>query len=80
ADTGVITDRNGEPLAISSPVQTIWASPADMEPVPPAKLRELAGLLDLSPEELSSKLSDRKKEFVYIKRQISPELADKVMP
>ncbi|MBX9297118.1 penicillin-binding protein 2 [Chromobacterium vaccinii] len=79
ANRGVITDRNGEPLAISSPVQTIWASPADMEPVPPAKLRELAGLLDLSPEELSSKLSDRKKEFVYIKRQISPELADKVM-
>lgn len=79
ANRGVITDRNGEPLAISSPVQTIWASPADMEPVPPAKLRELAAMLDLSPEELSAKLSDRKKEFVYIKRQISPELADKVM-
>ena len=79
ANRGVITDRNGEPLAISSPVQTIWASPADMEPVQPAKLRELAALLDLSPEELSAKLSDRKKEFVYVKRQISPELADKVM-
>ncbi|QEL57424.1 peptidoglycan D,D-transpeptidase FtsI family protein [Chromobacterium paludis] len=79
ANRGVITDRNGEPLAISTPVQTIWASPADMEPVPPAKLRELADLLELSPEELSAKLSDRKKEFVYIKRQISPELADKVM-
>lgn len=79
ANRGVITDRNGEPLAISSPVQTIWASPADMEPVPPAKLRELAAMLDLSPEELSAKLSDRKKEFVYVKRQISPELADKVM-
>ncbi|RBH51876.1 penicillin-binding protein 2, partial [Pseudomonas sp. MWU13-2860] len=79
ANRRMITDRNGEPLAISSPVQTIWASPADMDPVPPAKLRELAGLLELSPEELSAKLSDRKKEFVYIKRQISPELADKVM-
>jgi cell division protein FtsI (penicillin-binding protein 3) len=79
ANRGVITDRNGEPLAISSPVQTIWASPADMEPVPPAKLRELGSLLDMSPEELATKLSDRKKEFVYIKRQINPEIADKVM-
>ncbi|MDF0604585.1 penicillin-binding transpeptidase domain-containing protein [Neisseriaceae bacterium TC5R-5] len=79
ANRGIITDRNGEPLAISSQVQTIWASPADMEPVPPAKLRTLADLLDLSPQELAAKLSDRKKEFVYIKRQISPELADQVM-
>ncbi|HJU49929.1 MAG TPA: penicillin-binding transpeptidase domain-containing protein [Pseudogulbenkiania sp.] len=79
ANRGVITDRNGEPLAISTPVQTIWASPASMEPVPPAQLRELARLLELSPEELDGKLSDRKREFVYLKRQISPELADKVM-
>ena len=79
ANRGVITDRSGEPLAISSPVQTIWASPADMEPVPPAKLRELGALLDMSPEELAAKLSDRKKEFVYIKRQINPEVAEKVM-
>jgi cell division protein FtsI/penicillin-binding protein 2 len=54
ANRGVVTDRNGEPLAISSPVQTIWASPADMEPVPPAKLRELGQLLDISPEELTA--------------------------
>jgi cell division protein FtsI (penicillin-binding protein 3) len=79
ANRGLITDRNGEPLAISTPVQTIWASPADMEPVNPAKLRELARLLDMSPEEIDSKLSDNKREFVYIKRQISPELADQVM-
>ena len=79
ANRGVITDRNGEPLALSSPVQTIWASPADMQPVPPEKLRSLAAVLDLSPEELSRKLTDRKKEFVYIKRQISPELAEKVI-
>lgn len=79
ANRGLITDRNGEPLAISTPVQTIWASPADMEPVTPAKLRELAKLLEMSPEELDSKLADNKREFVYLKRQISPELADQVM-
>jgi cell division protein FtsI (penicillin-binding protein 3) len=79
ATRGLITDRNGEALAISTPVQTIWASPADMEPVNPAKLRELARLLDMSPEEIDSKLADHKREFVYIKRQISPELAERVM-
>lgn len=79
ANRGLITDRNGEPLAISTPVQTIWASPADMDSVPPAKVRELARLLDLSPEEIDSKLADRKREFVYLKRQINPELADQVM-
>jgi len=79
ANRGLITDRNGEPLAISTPVQTIWASPADMDPVPPAKLRSLARLLEMSPEELASKLSDHKREFVYLKRQISPEQADQVM-
>ncbi|CUA83554.1 MULTISPECIES: peptidoglycan D,D-transpeptidase FtsI family protein [Gulbenkiania] len=79
ANRGVITDRNGEPLALSSPVQTIWASPADMEPVPPAKLRELARLLEMSPADIAAKLSDRKREFVYLKRQISPELAERVV-
>jgi cell division protein FtsI (penicillin-binding protein 3) len=79
ANRGLITDRNGEPLAISTPVQTIWACPAEMEPVPPAKLRTLAHLLELSPEELASKLGDNKREFVYLKRQVSPQLADQVM-
>lgn len=79
ANRGLITDRNGEPLAISTPVQTIWASPADMDPIPPAKLRSLARLLEMSPEELASKLADNKREFVYLKRQISPELADQVI-
>jgi cell division protein FtsI (penicillin-binding protein 3) len=79
ANRGLITDRNGEPLAISTPVQTIWASPADMDPVSPAKLRALARLLEMSPEELANKLADHKREFVYLKRQISPELADQVI-
>jgi cell division protein FtsI (penicillin-binding protein 3) len=79
SNRGVITDRNGEPLAISTPVQSIWASPADMDPVAPAKLRALGQLLDMSPEEIDTKLSDSKREFVYLKRQISPELADQVM-
>ena len=76
---GVITDRNGEPLAISSPVQSIWASPADMDPVPADKIQQLARLLEMDPMEISRKLADKRREFLYLKRQISPELADAVM-
>ena len=38
ANRGMITDRNGQPLAISTPMQSIWASPADMDTVSPAIL------------------------------------------
>ncbi|AQR66038.1 cell division protein [Aquaspirillum sp. LM1] len=79
ANRGVIADRNGEPLAISTPVQSIWASPADMEPVPADKINQLARLLEMDPAEVSRKLSDKRREFLYIKRQISPDLADAVM-
>ncbi|AXK40809.1 penicillin-binding protein 2 [Crenobacter cavernae] len=79
ANRGVITDRNGEPLAISTPVQSIWASPDDMVPVPPDKLRKLAGLLEMPASDIAGKLADKKREFVFLKRQISPEVANAVM-
>lgn len=81
ANRGEITDRNGEPLAISTPVQSIWASPVDMQldAVPTAKLQQLARLLEMPLDEVKRKLSDNKREFVYLKRQISPALAHQVM-
>ncbi|WP_174873500.1 peptidoglycan D,D-transpeptidase FtsI family protein [Vogesella oryzae] len=79
ANRGVITDRNGEVLAISTPVQSIWASPMDMNPVPADKLAALSRLLELPLAELQQKFADKKREFVYLKRQISPQLAEQVM-
>ena len=79
ANRGMITDRNGEPLAISTPVQSVWASPADMEAVPVEKINRLARLLDLPPETVAARLGDKRREFVYLKRQINPDLAVKVM-
>lgn len=79
ATRGMITDRNGEPLAISTPVQSIWASPADMDAVPVEKINALARLLDLKPEDIARKFADKRREFVYLKRQIRPELADEVV-
>ncbi len=79
ANRGVIADRNGEPLAISTPVQSIWASPEDMSPVPAVKLAALSRLLEMPVAELQEKFADKKREFVYLKRQISPQLAQQVM-
>lgn len=79
AHRGMITDRNGEPLAISTPVQSVWANPQEL-----AQAREswiqLARLLDLSVGELEQLLAGRMdREFVYLRRHVKPELAEKVM-
>lgn len=78
ATRGMITDRNHEPLAISTPVESVWASPGDVE-LTPEKLRRLAQLLELDPAEINKKLADTKREFVYIKRHLPPEEAARVL-
>jgi len=78
AHRGMINDRNGEPLAISSPVESIWANPADTKATK-EQLEKLAKLLDLSPAEVGAKLTNQNRDFVYLKRRISPELANHVM-
>ncbi len=78
ASRGMIVDRNNEPLAISTPVESVAASPADIE-AEPADLRRLAQLLGLSQNELHAKLADTRREFVYLKRQLPPEQAERVV-
>ncbi|MBS1218052.1 MAG: peptidoglycan glycosyltransferase, partial [Proteobacteria bacterium] len=78
ASRGMIVDRNNEPLAISTPVESVAASPADVE-AEPAELRRLAQLLGISGEELRSRLADTQREFVYLKRQLPPEQAERVV-
>jgi cell division protein FtsI (penicillin-binding protein 3) len=78
AHRGMITDRNGEPLAISTPVDSVWANPQEL-PLADARLARLARVLDLDPDELMRRLASRgDREFVYIKRHVSPELAQQV--
>ena len=78
AHRGMITDRYGEPLAISTPVESIWANPSDVK-ITADQTARLAKLLNLKPADLSKKLSNSEREFVYIKRRIPPELAHQVM-
>src|SRR5690606_18171032 len=74
---GMITDRHGEPLAISTPVMTLWADPRILRQEK-RPLSALAKALNVSEKELVAKVNSGK-GFVYLKRQISPMEADKVM-
>ncbi len=78
AHRGKITDRNGELLAISSPVESVWASPPDVV-LSKAQKNALAKLLAMKPKDIDKKVANREREFVYLKRRISPDLAAKVM-
>jgi len=75
---GKITDRNGELLAISTPVESVWASPPDVK-INKEQTKQLAALLNLKIDVVKTKLANSEREFVYLKRRISPELAAKVM-
>jgi len=77
ATRGRILDRNGEALAVSTPVKSVWAIPGDVE-ANGAQRRKLAALLGIPPAELQKKLSDTSKDFVYLKRQVPPETASAV--
>ena len=79
AHRGAITDRNGEPLAISSPVDSVWVNPKEFA-VSAAELARLARLLELEPQALARRVRQRSdREFLYIKRHLAPELAEQVM-
>jgi len=75
---GKITDRYGELLAISSPVESVWANPSDVK-IDTNQTKKIAGLLGLKIDVVSKKLAKSEREFVYLKRRISPELAAEVM-
>ncbi len=77
ANRGRITDRNGEMLAVSTPVKSIWAIPDEVQ-LTQAQLDKLAALLEMPPKEISKRLGDSSRDFVFIKRQVSPEIADRV--
>ncbi len=78
AHRGMITDRNGAPLAVSAPVATIWADPQESD-LKHTALGRLATLLEIDRKELVRKLADnRERRFIYLKRQVTPELAEKV--
>ncbi len=76
---GMITDRNGEPLAVSTPVESVWANPKEVLNAQ-SRLPQLAEALGVSGEQLTRKLTQRsEKEFVYLKRRINPSEARRIL-
>jgi len=78
AHRGRIVDRYGEPLAISTPVESIWVSPQE-EGATPQQIKQLAQILGMDVEEVKNRLSDTAHDFVYLKRQLPPEQAEKIV-
>lgn len=75
---GVINDRNGEPLAVSTPVDSVWVRPGRVLENP-ENIQPLADLINADPDEIERKLTQRsRKEFVWLKRRLNPDVADKI--
>lgn len=77
ASRGKIVDRNGDMLAVSTPMKSIWAIPGDARTMSAEQKRQLAALLDMSLRDLDGKIAPEK-TFVFIKRQVPPETADRI--
>ena len=79
ANRGLITDRNGEPLAVSTPVQSIWVNPTEVAEED-AAIAILAQELELNAEALASNIkSNSSREFLYVKRRLPPAEADRIL-
>jgi cell division protein FtsI (penicillin-binding protein 3) len=75
---GLISDRNGEPLAVSTPVTTLWANPKYLPD--DRNWGDLARLLDVPIDELEDRIEKyRNKQFMYLKRHMPPSEAEGVM-
>ncbi|WP_268945876.1 peptidoglycan D,D-transpeptidase FtsI family protein, partial [Pseudomonas syringae] len=79
AHRGLITDRNGEPLAVSTPVTTLWANPREMQQ-DKSKWPMLAAALGQDLKALTERLdSQANKEFIYLVRGLTPEQGQSVI-
>jgi cell division protein FtsI (penicillin-binding protein 3) len=76
ASRGSVADRNGDVLAISTPMKSIWAIPADAK-LTPQQTQQLAKLLETDAKELGRKLASDK-SFVFLQRQIPPDVGEQV--
>ncbi len=76
ASRGRVSDRNGDVLAISTPMKSVWAIPADAR-LDPQQTKQLARLLEADAKDLSHKLNSDK-NFVFLQRQIPPDIADQI--
>ncbi|MBP9743371.1 MAG: hypothetical protein KBD37_08435, partial [Burkholderiales bacterium] len=75
---GTIVDRNGNPLAVSTPMASIWVDPSELDNLSSEQINQLALILHLSLGDLNTKLNQKNKTFVYLKREVSPQQARQI--
>ncbi|MEX0943518.1 MAG: penicillin-binding transpeptidase domain-containing protein [Pseudomonadales bacterium] len=79
AHRGMIKDRKGKPLAISSPVTSLWANPAELLDGT-QNLDQLALMFDVAPKEFEGRLKKNEiKNFIYLRRHMPPPEAEKIL-
>lgn len=75
---GMITDRNGSALAVSTLVQSVWINPKKFQP-DSSQLKQLASLLGLTPKQISRRASEEaNRAFIYLRRQLTPSVAKRI--
>ena len=75
---GMIFDRHGEPLAISTPVDSVWAEPGVLDEAR-TQWPALAKVLGISAREIAQAVRQYQgREFMYLKRHVTPEQAEQV--
>jgi cell division protein FtsI (penicillin-binding protein 3) len=78
ANRGIIFDRNGEPLAVSTPVWSVWLDPSE-KTLSSADVANLARVVAMDPRELTTKISRyAHRDFMFVKRRVSPQVRDGV--
>lgn len=80
AHRGSIFDRNGVPLAVSTPIETIWGVPMEMLENQ-ALWNQLAATLNIRPETLGDRIiaaAEKGRGFMYLKRHVQPQVAEQV--
>jgi cell division protein FtsI (penicillin-binding protein 3) len=79
AHRGILRDRNGQPLAVSTPVTSIWANPKEAIN-DELDIKKLAAALGLDGAALSASFQkNRQREFFYVKRNLAPEVAAAIL-
>lgn len=75
---GMIFDRNGAPLAISTPVDSVWMNPQEFAATA-IDLIKLSNLLGISKNDLRKKIAKAgDREFIYLKRDLNPQVAENI--
>jgi len=77
AHRGRIVDRHGEPLAVSTPVKSLWAFSGQLA-LEADDLAKLARVLDLKPAALKARI-DASDDFIYLAKLVSPEVAERAL-